>query len=328
MLERITFFLLPYNKKNYWSRFMKQFFSASSIITLFFIMLSFPQETLYGASEGLLLWFQILLPTLLPFLILTNLLIHTNSIIYISQIIGPFFQKLFRVSKNGSFAVLSGFLCGYPVGAKVTADLVRTNKISTEEGKYLLSFCNNTSPAFISSYIVLQNLKDESLLLTTLFLLYLSPVLCSFLFRRFYHFNPVSSARLDHSDSNIHFSFEILDDSIMNAFETITQIGGYVILFSVFISLGKMTPFDMFLPILEITNGIPQILSQISNFYVSYVLVLALTSFGGLCAIAQTNTMLHDTKLSIVPYIIEKLITALVTSLVFFLYVLIILHPR
>ena len=299
---------------------MKQI-SYSVIAILFFIfMLCFPKQTLHGASDGLLLWFQILLPTLLPFLILTNFLIHTNSITYIANLIGPLFQKLFGVSKIGSFAVLAGFLCGYPIGAKVTADLIRTKKISLNEGKYLLSFCNNTSPAFISSYLVIQNLKDESLLFTTLFVLYLSPILCSFLFRKIYHVKSSIEQSTSSFDTNINFSFDIFDHSIMNAFETITKIGGYVILFSVLISLGSMTPFASIFAVLEITNGIRYILSTIPNFYVSYILVLTLTSFGGVCAIAQTNAMLHDTKLSIIPYTIEKLITATVTSLLLVFY--------
>lgn len=306
---------------------MKQFTSSITIIVFFFFMLFFPKQTLLGASEGLLLWFQILLPTLLPFLILTNLMIYTNSITYISYVFGPFFQKLFGVSKNGSFAVLAGFLCGYPVGAKVTADLVRTKKITQNEGKYLLSFCNNTSPAFISSYIVIQNLKDESLLFSTLFILYLSPIICSFLFRKIYHMPPSNEYISEISNSNIHFSFEIFDNCIMNAFETITKVGGYVILFSILIALGSMTPFTPVLAVLEITNGIPCILNMVPDFYISYILVLALTSFGGFCAIAQTKTMLHDTKLSIIPYTIEKLITALVTSLLILFYVMIII-PR
>lgn len=304
---------------------MKQFTSAITIIVFFFFMLSFPKQTLLGASEGLLLWFQILLPTLLPYLILTNLMIYTNSITYISYIFGPFFQKLLGVSKSGSFAVLAGFLCGYPVGAKVTADLVRTKKITQNEGKYLLSFCNNTSPAFISSYLVIQNLRDESLLFSTLFILYLSPIICSFLFRKIYHIAPSNEYIPESSDSNIYFSFEIFDNCIMNAFETITKVGGYVILFSVLIALGSMTPLAPVLAVLEITNGIPCILNTVPDFYISYVLVLALTSFGGFCAIAQTKTMLYDTELSIIPYTIEKLITALVTSLLSLFYVMMII---
>lgn len=293
---------------------MKQILSAAAMIGLFFLMLTFPKQTLTGATEGLLLWFEILLPTLLPFFILTNLLLQTNSIVYISYIIGPFFEKLFQVSRNGSFAVLSGFLCGYPVGAKVTADMVRTHKITLAEGKYLLSFCNNTSPAFIINFLVIQNLKDDALLLYTLFISYLSPILCSFLFRKIYHIKNIQK-QMETSPAEFILNFQIIDDCIMNAFENITKIGGYIILFSILISLGGNTPLAPVLPILEITNGIPSIIKMISDFDKCYLFLMFLTSFGGFCAIAQTNSMLHDTKLSIFPYIIEKLITASVTSL-------------
>lgn len=305
---------------------MKQILYAIASIAFFFIMLCFPKETLAGASDGLLLWFQIVLPTLLPFFIVTNLLIHTNSIVYISYLCSPLLQRLFCVSPDGSFAVLAGFLCGYPVGAKVTADLVRTNRISITEGKYLLSFCNNTSPAFITSYIIIQNLKAEFLLFPTIIILYLSPIFCSFLFRKFYHINRQTIVFNDTQDKKAHFSFDIFDNCIMNAFENITKVGGYIILFSILFSLGSLLQITNVLPFLEITNGIPFILKHASNFETSYVLTLALTSFGGLCAIAQTNAMLSSIKLSIVSYTIEKLITAIVTSLFAFLYITIILR--
>ena len=289
-------------------------------------MLCFPKETLSGASDGLLLWFQIVLPTLLPFFILTNLLIYTNSIYYICYVCSPLLQRLFSVSPNGSFAVLSGFLCGYPVGAKVTADLTKTGHISDSEAKYLLSFCNNTSPAFIMSYIVIQNFKDESLLLPTLLILYLSTIICSFLFRKCYHVKQETLDIKKASNRNLCFSFEIFDNCIMNAFENITKVGGYIILFSILFSLGELLPITHLLPFLEITNGIPHILMHVSSFHISYILILLLTSFGGVCAIAQTSAMLTETKLSIVSYTIEKLVTALVTSLLAFLYVTLI--PR
>ena len=63
---------------------MRRYAFPFSVILLFFIMLSFPQEVFNGASEGLLLWFQIVLPTLLPFIIISNVLIQTNSISILS----------------------------------------------------------------------------------------------------------------------------------------------------------------------------------------------------------------------------------------------------
>lgn len=300
---------------------MKQIIYAIASILFFFTMLCFPKETLSGATDGLLLWFQIVLPTLLPFFIITNLLIYTNFVAYISRFCSPILQRLFSVSANGSFAVLAGFLCGYPVGAKVTAELVKTNRISAAEGNYLLSFCNNTSPAFITSYVIIQNLKAESMLIPTLAILYLSPILCSFLFRKYWHIQLKTVYTKQVQNKKSYFSFEIFDDCIMDAFESITKVGGYIILFSILFSLGSQLPFTHILPFLEITNGIPFILKHVINYKAAYILILALTSFGGICAIAQTKTMLAGTKLSIAAYTIEKLITATVTSLLAFVYI-------
>ena len=299
---------------------MKKIISLFIIIGFFVIMLIFPQQTFEGASNGLLLWFQIILPTLLPFIILSNLLIHTNAVTYISTIVKPFVQRLFRVSDCGCYAIFVGFLCGYPMGAKVVADLIQTEKISQQEGQYLLSFCNNTSPMFIISFIVMQNLKNESLLLGTLVILYLAPLLCSLLFRRFYKCQTRISSTST-SDNAFYFNFQIFDTCIMNGFETITKVGGYIILFSIMFALVKQLPLMWLLPTLEISCGVSYINSLDIPLTTIYPYVLALTSFGGFCAIAQTNSMIQESKLSILPYIIQKLITALVTSLLAMIYI-------
>lgn len=311
---------------------MKQVFTACCIILLFFSMLLLPKEVFEGAANGLLLWFHTVLPTLLPFVIVSNLLIYTNSICYISRFLGPVLKKIFHVSENGSFAILTGFLCGYPMGAKVTADLVHTKRISLSEGQYLLSFCNNTSPMFIISYIVLQNFKNEQLIFPALIILLLPPVLCSFLFRIYHKPKPLPAADLIRQQNTICFQFQIVDNCIMSAFETITKVGGYIMLFSILIKIAESTPINItafhtfLLPLLEITNGIPLLLHTYKTDLFHYLTVFFLASFGGFCAVAQTSSMIQQTRLSIIPYIIEKLITALVTSLFAFLYVSFILQ--
>ena len=162
---------------------MRRYFSSSVIIVLFILLLYFPQEVFAGASDGLLLWFQVIIPTLLPFIIISNLMINTSAIHILSKLLEPLLSRLFGVSDYGTFAILTGFLCGYPMGSKVTADMIREGYISIEEGQYLLSFCNNTSPMFIISYLVWQNLNRKDFLVPTLFILTLSPICCSFLFR-------------------------------------------------------------------------------------------------------------------------------------------------
>ena len=160
-------------------------FPVTVLITLMFgAMLLFPKAVFNGASEGLLLWFQVVFPTLFPFMLITNLLMDSGGLAFISSIFRRPFRRIFGVSGNGSFAVLAGFLCGYPMGAKVTADLLRTGRITRAEGQYLLSFCNNTSPVFIINFIVWKTLGEDQLLLPSLAVLMGGPVLLSFLFRR------------------------------------------------------------------------------------------------------------------------------------------------
>lgn len=288
------------------------------IIIFFFTILIFPEIVFNGASSGLLLWFNIVLPTLLPFLILSGILINTPAIHLLVKITSPIFCRLFRVSDYGSFAVLCGFLCGYPMGGKITSDLLNSKKITLTEAKYLLSFCNNTSPMFIISYVMHQNLNASHLIFPALGILFLSPVLCSFIFRLFY---PVSYKVNYVENGSKSTQYNLVDECIMESFNTITKIGGYIILFSICIQLISSLPLAhtvlnlFFLPFLEITNGVLTLSQSLISFQDKFIIILALVSFGGWCSIAQTKCIISKSGIPLFPYIIEKLITAMVTSL-------------
>lgn len=306
---------------------MKHFPAGIFVTALFAAMLIFPQAVFSGAEEGLLLWFQIIFPTLFPFLVVTSLLLSSGGLNLITRLFGGLFRRIFRVTQNGAFAVLAGFLCGYPMGAKVTADLLRAEKISDREARYLLSFCNNTSPVFIINFIVWKTFGDERLMLPTLLILIGSPVLMSFIFRRIYlkgrHPFPEPSAAL--KEKKTRFDFSVLDSCMMNSFEAIVKVGGYIILFSVLLSLleelsGQHSILMAAAPALEVTNGILLLSSSVSDPGLRYAAVLGLTSFGGLCSAAQTKCMLERTGLSVIPYIIQKLTTATAASLLSFIY--------
>lgn len=306
---------------------MKHFPAGIFVTALFAAMLIFPQAVFSGAEEGLLLWFQIIFPTLFPFLVVTSLLLSSGGLNLITRLFGGLFRRIFRVTQNGAFAVLAGFLCGYPMGAKVTADLLRAEKISDREARYLLSFCNNTSPVFIINFIVWKTFGDERLMLPTLLILIGSPVLMSFIFRRIYlkgrHPFPEPSAAL--KEKKTRFDFSVLDSCMMNSFEAIVKVGGYIILFSVLLALleelsGQKSILMAAAPALEVTNGILLLSSSVSDPGLRYAAVLGLTSFGGLCSAAQTQCMLEGTGLSVIPYIIQKLTTAAAASLLSFIY--------
>ena len=308
---------------------MKRLPSTILITLMFAAMLLFPRAVFDGASEGLLLWFQIVLPTLFPFMLITNLLMTSGGLSFTAGILRRPLSRIFGVSGNGSFAVLAGFLCGYPMGAKVTADLLRTNRITREEGQYLLSFCNNTSPVFIINFIVWKTLDKDSLLFPTLVVLIAAPLLLSFPFRKFYlkkNMKAFPELTGTGTGQSGRVDFSLVDSCMMNSFESIVNVGGYIILFSVILALlaqsGQNSPlFTALTAILEVTNGILIIHRSVPSLCLSWPLIIGLTSFGGLCSIAQTQCMLQDTGLKISHYFIQKLAAAAAASLLAVIYI-------
>ena len=301
------------------------------ILILFFSMLSFPQTVFTGASYGLVLWFRHVLPTLLPYMILINVLICTPALHGICRITSTFLCPLLGTSYYGTFAVLTGFLCGYPMGAKTASDLLDTQKISRSEASYLLSFCNNTSPAFILSYVVAQNMKERNLCIPFFLILTFTPLMLSFIFRLFYRlpesscsFPQVTPGSFSNPSESISDSF--LDRCILNAFESVTKVGGYMMMFSVLIQLlASVLPNTIFSLLLysslEISTGIRLLFSSALYTTEKIILCAFLTSFGGWCCIAQTYSMISSSQLPILPYITAKLVTALVTSLLISAYI-------
>ncbi len=301
------------------------------ILILFFSMLSFPQTVFTGASYGLVLWFRHVLPTLLPYMILINVLICTPALHWICRITSTFLCPLLSTSYYGTFAVLTGFLCGYPMGAKTASDLLDTQKISRSEASYLLSFCNNTSPAFILSYVVAQNMKERNLCIPFFLILTFTPLMLSFIFRLFYRlpesscsFPQVTPGSFSNPSESISDSF--LDRCILNAFESVTKVGGYMMMFSVLIQLlASVLPNTIFSLLLysslEISTGIRLLFSSALYTTEKIILCAFLTSFGGWCCIAQTYSMISSSQLPILPYITAKLVTALVTSLLISAYI-------
>lgn len=301
------------------------------ILILFFSMLSFPQTVFTGASYGLVLWLRHVLPTLLPYMILINVLICTPALHWICRITSTFLCPLLGTSYYGTFAVLTGFLCGYPMGAKTTSDLLNVNKISRSEASYLLSFCNNTSPAFILSYVVAQNMKERNLCIPFFLILTFTPLMLSFIFRLFYRlpesscsFPQVTPGSFSNPSESISDSF--LDRCILNAFESVTKVGGYMMMFSVLIQLlASVLPNTIFSLLLysslEISTGIRLLFSSALYTTEKIILCAFLTSFGGWCCIAQTYSMISSSQLPILPYITAKLVTALVTSLLISAYI-------
>ena len=255
-----------------------------------------------------MLWYQNILPALLPFAILSNILISSGVFYHISGILYPFIHLLIPCSRNACFPLLSGFLFGFPMGSRICAQMLEENQLSREEAVILFAICNNISPMFIASYIVHDTLRKDGLLLPTLGILYLPPlILCRIL----YAFQ-CNNLRQKETAPRLKLNFSIIDAGIMNGFEILCKLGGYIMLFSILLEQitfyvpQKLLQLPLCIP-LEVTNGIRQISEEALSPQLGYALILSLTSFGGLCGFAQTYSMVASQKLSMKYYLLVRI---------------------
>ena len=206
---------------------MKKTISLLILFLCLILLFVHPMLTVSAAANGLMLWYQNILPALLPFAILSNILISSGVFYHISGILYPFIHLLIPCSRNACFPLLSGFLFGFPMGSRICAQMLEENQLSRDEAVILFAICNNISPMFIASYIVHDTLRQDGLLLPTLGILYLPPlILCRIL----YAFQ-CNNLRQKETAPRLKLNFSIIDAGIMNGFEILCKLGGCSFLF-------------------------------------------------------------------------------------------------
>lgn len=305
---------------------MKKKLSYIAILICCFYLLTHPVRSFEGAAAGLLLWFNTLLPTLLPFLILSNILLKSHLAENLSQTIYPLIRHFVPVTAYGIFPLIAGFLFGFPVGSKITADLYNQNLLNRDDAETLAMVSNNLSPMFLISFISAVKLNRPDLAPLTVCFVYLPPLLYLYLHAAFKHTRTPETTITLKKASRFQMNFKIIDASILDSFETITKIGGYIMLFAIVVA--EIQSFALpsklsciLIGITEVTNGISTLTaSDAFSFGETYLLTIVFAAFGGLSGLAQTASMLKSTSLSLWQYLIHKIGFTLVSGLFCFLY--------
>ncbi|OOB77631.1 MAG: hypothetical protein BEN19_01600 [Epulopiscium sp. Nuni2H_MBin003] len=309
--------------------------STVIIILLMAYTLIEPQVCITGATTGLLLWFNKVLPSLLPFIILTQLLFKLGLIFKLEKYLGKFSYRLFGVSGSSLVTFVLGSIGGSPTGAKLTKQLL--GNISNTEAIKTLCFSNNTGPLFIIGTVGTILLKDVRLG----YFLMIVHILSAFtilLLTRFYK-TPSSQNVVRNTYSNQKF-VEAFTESVQNSMETIVYVGGFIIFFSVIISILKsLSIFNVLiasvaeifnveavllegvvLGSMEFSNG-SALIAPYFGQYQNVLPILSLTlAFGGFCVFFQTAQILSSISLGV--YFVSKVMQGV------FAYLLtIILYP-
>lgn len=125
---------------------------AALAVFLIFLLLLTLKNAEYAANgirKGLILFGNMLLPSLLPFLVLSELLLSTGSGAWLGRVLARPLRSLFGLTRQGAAALLLGWLCGVPVGAVYAMRLVNQGTISKDECARLMLLANTPSTGFL-----------------------------------------------------------------------------------------------------------------------------------------------------------------------------------
>lgn len=302
--------------------------SIKILYTLFFLILTIcilthSQISLYYAFNGLELWYTKMIPALVPFMIISGIMVRLHLTESFSTVLYPMVRPIFRVSKNVCYAMIMGFLCGFPMGAKVVDDLYSREMITKREAEYLLSFCNNIGPVYFCGFVL--PLLGRRLVFPYLLGMYGIPLLYG-LTLRYTLFKDldkeIKNAGLHQKvltacEPNTEPTFterllEAVNSSIHSSVQSILMLGGYMILFNLLNLLPHLLigrPPVFIAPLLEITGGLSMLQASLPLYS-----LLAL-SFGGISCIAQTYSCIGQSDLSVTHYVLHKTVLALLNAL-------------
>ncbi len=260
-----------------------------------------------SVKKGLLLWSGYVLPALLPFMIGVNILKATPFPVLLSRLFKPVGKRL-GLGSYGMFAVISGFLSGYPMGAKLVSELYNERRLTRNEAQYLLSFTNNSGPLFIIGTIGAGLLKSRKCGYYLIAVHILSALIIGLVLPK------PDACDIPVGIKYIKNAGAELKNAIYNGIEAIVLVGGYIIFFSVICSvcekaLMRYIPNNYVLSvlcgILEITNGC----SKISGSgCISLAVISLIIGFGGLSIHSQSIGYISSTDLSVSKYMLSKVI--------------------
>ena len=311
---------------------MKYIIMAFFYLSFIGILLCFPDSTIEYAYQGLTQWATRMVPTLFPFMIISSMMIHTGVDSWLTRIIKPILKPLFSCSSNGFYAIITGFLCGFPMGAKSACDLRKNNSISKSEAEYLLAFCNNIGPTYFLGIVfpLLETCGYHNKLLL-LFGLYGIPLLYDILLGKLIQPSNIEAQKMmdEREKEQIHTPFTTaLRQSCMSSIQSILLLGGYVTFVNAFRAIPELLDLPSRIStiiggFLEIVYGIPGIFynEQLPPQWKAFYIMTAL-SFSGICCMLQTSSITIEEELSMKKYIFHKvIITILATAYYFIIFI-------
>ncbi len=299
------------------------FFTAELIL--------FPSRMVTSAKSGIDMCMNVIIPSLFPFFVVSNLMVKLGITEKLGRLFEPLMKPLFNLGGSCSAALILGLVGGYPVGAKTAVSLYNDGRCTKSEAERMLSFCNNSGPAFIFGVVGAGVFEDMKIALWLYISHIAASIITGILFRG-YGGASATASRQHKSSETMPFPAAFVD-SVTSSFNSIIGVCGFVIFFSVIISMvietGTLTKIlaalgsetavveTVIKGMIELTSGVWSLKNMLAG---SITLPASLASFmlgwAGLSVHCQTMSVIAGSDLSVKPYIAGKALQSIISIII------------
>ena len=283
---------------------MRKLLLPAFLLIVLLLLLISPARYFLSVQSALLLFASAVLPSMLPYFFFTKLLTGTGCVSALTATVGKPLGKMYKLSPIVAYPFLMSLLSGYPVGARVLADLYSKGLIDREDALRAASFTSTSGSMFVLGSVGAVILKDVSGAIVILAAHYLGAFLNGLLYRG-------KGSRRAFPVLTFPESESLLSDAMYESVLSLALVGGFIavagLLGDMFFDVLSRIGVGVFLSgkvggailysAFEVTRGCVELSALGLGRVMTASLACFAVSFGGLSVILQSVAFLGKTGL-------------------------------
>ena len=293
------------------------------LIFIGFEILTESETILQSVAFSFSVWSNNIFPSLFPFFVLSEILVQYGFIELVGELFKPFMNRFFKVDGVCAFVFIMAFISGFPSNAKYTRELYVNGSLDAQTASKILAFTHFSNPLFIMGTLSVLFLNNKEVGLLILICHYIGNVFVGLLLRN-YHAKDIKKEKVSFKkailqmhqkriSSTRNFG-QTVTDSLLHSIHTLLLILGVVSMFLVITTIidNNLNVNSLYQSLIngffEMTQGLKYISLQDIPLKLKSVFSTMILSFGGLSVHMQIISIISDTKIRYLPFLVGRVI--------------------
>lgn len=288
-----------------------------SIICIF----KMPDSITQGITDGMTICFNVILPSLFPFMIVSAYIIKSGALGFLYKLFYPLTRFVLKLPLCTASVIIMGFIGGFPVGARMTTLLLESGQITENQAKRLLLFCINGGPAFVITAVGVKMLGSNKAGVIIFISLCIASLIIGFI-SSFFDDKKTTDKRIENS---MQSPLVALSASVTDGVQSILSVCAWVVLFSGItecvkaLSISDNTYWAM-VSLLEVTKGCTLLAGKMG-----IPVITAAIGFGGFCVHCQVFSYIKESGLKYRYFFVSRVLCAALSGII--CHLLLIIFP-